>query len=149
MRFFAVIALLGSIAWAGASPRQDPVAKPKLWAGVSVSSPATGADEVGIASSFMLSFALVNDGGTGFAPSKEVDNSKLLVNGQELKEWDLIVNNGPREVPGTKLLPGQSLRFGKAMGSSFAEPGIYKVKWKGTNFESAELVFRILPKKVK
>ena len=46
------------------------------------------------------------------------------------------------------LKPGKSLQFTKGMGKYVAEPGIYKIKWKGNGFESPEVVFRVLPKRV-
>ena len=150
MRAIAYLAVLGSLTLPGDEPKQDPVLpKANVWAGLTVTSPAVEADLLTNARFFTVSFALVNDDNKEFAPTAEVNNSKLLINGKELKEWPRVIGNGPRETPGTKLKPGTSLRFGKAMGKYFAEPGIYKIIWKGKSFESAELVFRVLPEKAK
>jgi len=43
------------------------------------------------------------------------------------------------------LKTGESLRFGKAIGRYVAEPGVYKIQWKGKSFESGVVEFRVLP----
>src|SRR5262245_3032794 len=124
----AVVAVLLSISGRSAQadePKKDlPVPKAKLWAGLAVTSPTVGADDVTDAQFFMVSFALVNDGDNNFAPTEEVNTSTLLINGKELKEWPFVIRNGPREAPWTELKTGESLRFGKAIGKYCTEPGI-------------------------
>ena len=132
----------------GDEPKKEtPVPKAKIWAGLAVTSPTIGTDDVTDGQFFMVSFALVNDGDKNFAPTEDVNTSKLFVNGKELKEWPHVIRNGPRETPGTELKTGESLRFGKAIGKYCTEPGIYKVQWKGKSFESAVVEFRVLPAK--
>lgn len=148
MRTLACLVILGGLALAADGPKKEaPAPKAKVWAGLSVTAPTVGADDVSDGRFFMVSFALVNDGENPFAPTEEVNNSKLLVNGKELKEWPFVVNNGPREGPGTELKTGESLRFGKTIGKYVAAPGVYKVQWKGASFESAVVEFRVLPAK--
>jgi uncharacterized protein (TIGR03067 family) len=123
-------------------------AKYKLWAGLaftSSTSPTVRADVVKDGRFFMIYFELINDGESNFAPTEEVNDSKLFINGKELKDWPHIIHNGPREAPGTELKTGESLRFGKSIGKHCTEPGIYRVQWKGKSFESAVLEFRVLP----
>jgi hypothetical protein len=131
----------------GAAAQDAPKPGAKLWAGLGVTSPVVSADEVTYPDFFMLFFTLVNDGDKTVNP--EVDASQLLVNGKELKDWGFIIGNGPRGSDFEALPPGECLRFGRAMGRYFAEPRVYKVQWKGKAFESAEVVFRVLPGKAK
>ena len=121
------------------------VPKAEIWAGLAVTSPTIGADDVTDARLFMVSFALVNDGDKNFAPTEDVNTSKLFINGKELKEWPHVIRNGPREALGTELKTGESLRFGKAIGKYVTEPGVYKIQWKGKSFESPVVEFRVLP----
>jgi hypothetical protein len=137
MRALACLAVLGSLAIAAPAPKAG------LWAGLSVTSPTVGADDVQDAQFFMVSFALVNDGDNAVNP--EIDSSQFLVNGKELKDWGFIVGNGPRSKEFESLPAGQALRFGKGMGRYFSKPGVYKVQWKGKSFESAVVEFRVLP----
>lgn len=144
MKPIVCIALLAILVFpAEGSKTETPAPKAKLWAGLTVTSPATAADAVAEAKSFMVSFALVNDGEDKIDP--EIAASRFLVNGKELKSWDFTIANGPRDQRFTSLAPGQSLQFGYAMGQHFSEPGIYKIQWKGKSFESQMVEFRVLP----
>ena len=98
MRPITCIALLASLALATDEPKSDaPVPKAKLWAGITVTSPAVDAESVTDARFFGVSFALVNDDDKNFAPTIDVNASKLLVNGKELKEWPQVIMSGPRD----------------------------------------------------
>lgn len=146
MRASSCIVLLTMLSMAVDEPKPGTaLPKPKLWAGMTVTSPAIDADYVADARHFMVSFALVNDDNKGFAPTAEVNSSKFFINGKELEDWPHIISNGPREVRGFVLESGKSLQFTKGMGKYFAEPGTYKIKWSGKAFESAETIFRVLP----
>jgi hypothetical protein len=147
MRTILLVISVGLVAPTVNQPPQPASENVKLWAGLSVTSPVVDADQVSDTRSFMVSFALVNDSDQPFAPTEVVDHSTLLVNGKALKDWPMIIGNGPREVPGSKLLKGQSLRFTKGMGRNIVEPGVYKLQWKGAGFESAEVTFRVQGKK--
>jgi hypothetical protein len=113
-----------------------------LWAAVSVSEPVF---EVGWTKNLQINFALVNDGRETINPT--ITSSEIIVNGMALKDSAFIFGNGPRDTRWNALPPGDSLRFGYAMGDRFKEPGIYTVSWKGNGFESSAVVFRVLPKK--
>jgi hypothetical protein len=140
------VAILGSVALAGGGPQKEaPATKPKLWAGLSVTAPSIGADDVQDGRFFMVSFALVNDGDKTVNP--EIDSSQLLLNGNALKDWPFIIRNGPRGEDFQSLPKGQAVRFGKGMGRYFSEPRLYKLQWKGKAFESAVVEFRVLPAK--
>jgi hypothetical protein len=123
---------------------QKPVPKAKLWAGLGVTRPAVRADDVTDGRFFMVSFALANDGDKTIDP--EIGStSQFLVNGKELKNWPHIINNGPRGSDFNSLPPRGCLQFGSAMGKEFTEPGVYRIQWKGKEFESAVVEFRVLP----
>jgi hypothetical protein len=132
---------------AAAPSAAAPAAKAQLWAGMGVTAPVVQAEDVTDPQFFMVSFTVVNDGDETVNP--RVDSSQFFVNGKELQDWGFIVGNGPKGDNFKALPPGECLQFGYAMGKHFAEPGIYKVKWKGAAFESPEVVFRVLPTKAR
>lgn len=147
MRTLACVVVLGGLALAADGPKKEAaVPKAKLWAGLGLNTawPAIEASQVVDSGFFSVSFALVNDGDEAVKPDI-VESSQFLVNGKELKDWKFIVGNGPRGKEFDSLPPGQSLRFGIAMGRAFAEPGVYKIQWKGKGFESPVVEFRVLP----
>ena len=113
-----------------------------LWAAVSVSEPVF---EAGWTKNLQINFALVNDGRETLNPT--IASSEIIVNGEALKDSAFIFGNGPKDARWKALSPGDSLRFSYAMGDRFKEPGIYTVSWKGDGFESAAVVFRVLPNK--
>jgi RNA polymerase sigma factor (sigma-70 family) len=121
-----------------------PVA-PRLWAGISVTQPVFESKNTTINGIFQINFTVVNDGDKTIDP--DIGSSELLVNGKPMKDWDFIIHNGPRDDRWTALPPGDCLEFGYGLGDRFEKPGIYRVQWKGKNFQSAEIVFRVLPRK--
>jgi hypothetical protein len=70
-----------------------------------------------------------------------------LINGVEPKDWRNVIINGLRTPYFDSLPPGESLAFGKVLGRYFQKPGVYTLRWKGENFRSADLTFRVLPGK--
>jgi hypothetical protein len=92
-----------------------------------------------------IEFILVNDGEATIDP--KFGESRIVVQGQELVDSELILGNGPRDTRFAALRPGQCLRFSYLLGDYFKEPGIYRVSWRGTSFRSPEVVFRVLPEK--
>lgn len=116
----------------------------KLWAALSVSRPILDHDVIG-ERPFMIFFGLVNDGDQPIDP--DLDASQLLINGKNLKNWTLIIHNGPKDGRWKALPPGGHLSFGIAMGNHFQDPGIHRMVWKGRGFQSPEIEFRIMPRK--
>jgi hypothetical protein len=90
-----------------------------------------------------VEFTLVNDGEATIDP--KIGESRIVVQGKELAESGLILGNGPRDARFAALPPGQCLRFNSSLGDYFKEPGNYRVSWRGANFRSPEVVFRVLP----
>ena len=130
----------------GAAGPQEQIAKQekKLWAAISASTPIRDWPALSV-DVFMVQFGLVNDGDKTVDP--EIESSQLLVNGKQLENWDHIIGNGPRSKNWKALAPKDHVHFGYALGKHFEEPGIYKLKWKGKDFESAEIVLRVMPKR--
>jgi hypothetical protein len=115
-----------------------------IWAGLSVNEPAFTA---GPNADAVFSFVLMNDcPGTVDADSA---HWRLVVNGEELKDSDMIFGSGPGPADGWgPLHPGDSYRFTKSLPLSryFTTPGIYKVFWRGNGFESPKVTIRVIGK---
>jgi hypothetical protein len=111
-----------------------------LWGGMSLNNCLL---EQRMLPTFMVHFALVNDGNESLDP--DVKSWKIMINGTELIDSGWIFGNGPRGDNWEHLSPGQSIVFGKALGEYFAKPGLYSLVWKGSRFESAPVVFRVQP----
>jgi hypothetical protein len=112
-----------------------------LWAALGVNHAVfRRGEEAGLS----VEFTLVNDGEATIDP--KIGESRIVVNGEELADSGLILGNGPRDARFAALPPGEHLRFGYALGEHFKEPGIYRVSWRGANFRSPEVVFRVLAK---
>jgi hypothetical protein len=117
----------------------------KLWVSISVNSPIF--DEGNPAKPLVINFVLVNDGDKTVNP--DVEASQLMVNGRELERWPFIIANGIRDDRWEALPPGEYLNFTYGLSGHFREPGIYRVSWRSKDFRSPEIIFRILPKRVK
>jgi hypothetical protein len=116
-------------------------AEKKLWAAMSVSHPVY---VLGQKEPFMLHFAIVNDGTGPVDP--EIQSTKLLINGKEWKDWDFNIGQGPRDNRFFFLGARDHLNFGLKFNEQLKEPGIYKLTWKGKDFQAPDVVFRVLPK---
>jgi hypothetical protein len=92
-----------------------------------------------------IEFTLVNDGEVTIDP--KIVESRIVVQGKELADSALFLGNGPRDARFAALPPGEHLSFAYSLGDHFKEPGIYRVSWRGANFRSPEVVFRVLPNK--
>ena len=120
-------------AWLSAA---DPPEPASLWAGIAVNRPLFTPAEV---ATLDVSFTLVNDGTATVDP--DVDgSSRLVVDDAET----IPIAGGPRDARFRALPPGDHLRFGYAMGENFAKPGVYRVRWEGKGFRSADVTFRVL-----
>jgi len=118
--------------------------KPKLWAGISIPQPVY-VQRGGATKRVHISFSVVNDGKQPVRP--QLSESKLIINGEELKEWEFIVMNGLSDDRYDLLPAGDYLHFLRDLSRYVNTPGIYRVTWKGPDFQSNELVFRVLPDK--
>lgn len=125
------------LSWVQAKPE-----RPNLWAALSVSRPLFHG---GWTKELSIHFTLVNDGKETIDP--KIGSSKIIVNGVELENSDFILSNGPRDARWKALPPGDALEFTYALENYFKEPGIYRVSWKGDNFETPVIVFRVTPDK--
>lgn len=136
-----IIALFASGCWLFSWARANPK-PPNLWASLSVSRPLFHA---GWTKDLSISFTLVNDGIETIDP--KIESSKIVVNGVELENSGFILGNGPRDARWNALSPGDALEFTYALEDYFKKPGIYRVSWKGDNFESPTIIFRVVPNK--
>ena len=73
--------------------------------------------------------------------------SRIIVNGRELADSGLILDSVAKESRSAALAPGEALPFSLVLGAHFKEPGRYRVSWKGSEFQSSEVVLRILPER--
>jgi hypothetical protein len=88
---------------------------------------------------------LVNDRDKVIDP--KIPESQILINGKELGDSGLILRSVQKGTRSEALPPGASLQFSLPLGDQFKEPGIYRVLWKGSAFQSSEIVLRILSDK--
>ena len=123
--------------WALAKP-----SRPDIWAALSVSRPIFHA---GWTKDLSIHFTLVNDGSETIDP--KIESSKMVINGIELENSGFILGHGPRDARWNALPPGEALEFTYALEDYFKKPGIYRVSWKGDNFETPPIVFRVIPYK--
>ncbi|HYP05379.1 MAG TPA: hypothetical protein VER03_04020 [Bryobacteraceae bacterium] len=132
-----VVAILSHSAIEGAD------LSPKLWAGLSVypQGPVIRGGEV---ERLQITFGVVNDGTTPVNAQRMSGSSRLFINGVELREWSLIVNNGGRGGQCFALRPGQDCSFSYSLARYFRKPGIYVVRWEAPNFRASELTFRVV-----
>lgn len=131
----SVTLLMFALSWA-----DEGKDKSDLWAAISVNQPVF---HNGDTRNLSIYFVMINDSNAIVNPKYR--SSRLFINGKELKEWMLIVGNGPGPAD-DNLPPDGSLEFTKAMGEYFKKPGIYKVRWEGENFNAPEITVRVLPK---
>ena len=111
-----------------------------VWAGVTVQQPIFAEDGI---DALQMRFGVFNGGTSTISPN--VESSHLFINGVEPEDWPTVRINGLRTPQFFSLQPGEWLDFGMALGRYFRRPGVYKVRWEGDNFRTAELTFRVAP----
>jgi hypothetical protein len=135
MARFAALFLAVSLSFAA------PAAKIGLSATISVAQAVFHVKET---KTLNVNFTVTNAGAATVDP--DIRSTQLLVNGAVQEGWLMVMANGPRTSQFEALPPGQTLRFGAQLGSRyFAKPGVYKVRWKGPNYETPEITFRVVP----
>ena len=117
----------------------EPQTERGLWAALAVNHAVFRSGET---RDLMIEFTLINDGDTVLDP--QIGKSRIIINGKELSDSGLVLGNGPRDAAFKALPPGASLQFGYALGKHVEEPGVYRVSWRGEDFRSPEVVFRVL-----
>lgn len=134
-----VIAVAGIALAQGENERPKPK-QPPLWAAISIPQPIIlKADTEKI----QLYFAIFNDGTSTINPT--IEQSRLFINGVELKDWHFMLSNGLRGAFWNSLPPGHSQMFSPVLGSHFQKPGVYRVRWQGQSFSAPAITFRVLP----
>jgi hypothetical protein len=112
----------------------------ELWAALSANHPVF---KDGQTKDLRIELTLVNDGDEVIDP--KIVESRIVINGKELADSGLILRSGLQGSQFKALSPGDHLQFGVVLRKHFQEPGTYRVSWKGTRFQSPEIVIRILP----
>jgi hypothetical protein len=145
----AIMVGCGSYSRAADEPAKDlgPIATapaPRLWAGIGVPTPVV---LEGASDGLTLLFALVNDSDKAVNP--EFDNAKLVINGKEFPAvpeapWVRGGLGGGSRME--TLRPKDWAAFGRGLQEYFRKPGLYRVSCRGSEFGSAEVVFRVLPR---
>jgi hypothetical protein len=115
-----------------------------LWAAVSVNRALFRQGET---KDLRIVLTLVNDGDQVIDP--KIAESRIMINGKELADSGSIFGNAPKDSRFTALPPGDQLEFSFAPGEKLSEPGIHLVSWKGADFQSPEVVVRIIAEKIK
>jgi hypothetical protein len=110
-----------------------------LWAALTVNDSTF---KQGQTKELRIEFRLVNDGDKVIDP--KIAESHMVINGKELTDIGSVFG---KYAPLKALSPGESLRFDWLMGDYFKEPGTYEVSWKGVDFQSSKIVFRIMSEK--
>jgi hypothetical protein len=120
----------------------------KLWAAVSIIPPVLIRDTSPIERS-QIHLYLMNDGAHTIVTG--ADDSVLVVNGQPLWSWNWTsaLRSGLRSGTWMNLPPGKHTGIVRSLHTVITEPGIYRASWKGQNFQSPEIVYRIMPAKAK
>lgn len=116
-----------------------------VWATISIQPSVSWRNQ----SDQFVCFSVVNDGPTPINPR----SSHLLINGEEPRDWGMIVGNGLRsvstdELPAPRrneLLPGRVEQFCIGLGAYVKKPGVYTVGWWGENFRAEDITIRVLP----
>jgi hypothetical protein len=110
-----------------------------LWAALSINHAVVKA---GKAKELRFGFSLVNDSERVIDP--RIADSQIVINCKGLTEPGSVFG---KDAPFKALAPGESVQFDLPPGEHFKEPGTYRVFWKGTAFQSSEIVLRILSEK--
>jgi hypothetical protein len=91
-----------------------------------------------------MAFLLINDSDS--AVDVKAGSWKIVIDGLELQDSDLIFGNGPMPTGGwTTLEAGQYYELGKALPTSkyFPEAGEHKVSWRGDGFRSSTITIKV------
>ena len=110
-----------------------------LWAGLSVNHPIFRAGQT---KDLRIEFSLVNDGDKIIDP--KIPESRIVINGKELTDSRSILSSVQKGGRFQALSPRESLQFDYLLGDQFKEPGTYRVSWRGSGFQSSEIVLRVL-----
>lgn len=95
-----------------------------------------------------LPFLLLNDAEVARHASPE--SWKLVIDGKELEDSWYLFGNGPMPSGGYEVLAaGATFSFGKALPVSkyFPERREYKISWKGKDFQSPTMLFKVTEEK--
>jgi hypothetical protein len=135
----ASVTLLGVFACLGAPGK---LKAGELWAALTVSEPIVVAGKL---NTLGATFALAND--TDHPIDPQVASWRLIINGEEYADSQFLFGNGPQDERWKSLPAGDHLLFGYTIGDLFKKPGTYTLMWRGKDFESPQVTFRVLKQK--
>jgi hypothetical protein len=113
------------------------VSTSRVWAAVTVDSPIIQIDQP-----INVTFAATNLSDMPILMSDLRDDTVLVINGKEWAGSRFTFSNGARPVA-RFLEPGKSMMFVYQLTSVFKEPGLYRIVWRGKDFETLPLEFRV------
>jgi hypothetical protein len=125
--------------------KQGSTVQPKtgnVWAALGVNHPVLKAGQT---TELRIEFSLVNYGDKVIDP--KIADSQIMINGKELAAS--VFGGVAKDTRSKALSPGDSLQFDVLLGDHFKEPATYRLSWKGTAFQSSEIVLRVLPEKAR
>jgi hypothetical protein len=121
-------------------------AEGSMWAVISIVPPvsASGTSTKG---PVWIELHLGNDGTQ--TVDTGADDSVLVVNGQPLRsrDWQVLLSSGPFSGDWPRMPPRRHTGIIRNFDGIITEPGIYRVSWRGKNFQSHEVMYRVLPAK--
>jgi hypothetical protein len=129
-----------ALASLGATKQGNTVQPKNLWAALTANHSTF---KQGQTEELRIEFSLVNDGDEMINP--QIADSQIMINGKELTDSGSVFGGIPKDVRIKVLASGESIRFSLLLGNQFKETGTYWISWKGSNFQSSEMVVRILP----
>lgn len=110
---------------------------PRVWAAVSVNWPVLRAGEP-----INVSFAATNIGEVPIRLTALREETVLLINGKEWPDSAFAFANGLHSTE-QFLPPGKSMMFSYQLTSVFKTPGLYRIVWRGKDFETLPVEFRV------
>jgi hypothetical protein len=120
----------------------------KLWAAISLIPPVMLWDSL-TRRPAQIELYLGNDGTQ--AVETGADDSVLVVTDQSQRSWEgkLDLRNGLSGPEWLEMPPGGCTGKIRSLGWIITDPGVYRVSWKSKNFQSPEVVYRIIKAKAK
>jgi hypothetical protein len=110
----------------------------RVWAAVTVDSPIIPVNQP-----INVTFAASNLSDMPILMTELRDDTVLVINGKEWPDSRFNFSNGPHPVA-RFLQPGKSMMFLYQLSSVFSEPGLYRIVWRGKDFETLPIEFRVV-----
>ena len=109
----------------------------RVWAAVTVDSPIFHINQP-----INVMFAATNLSDTPIRLTELREETVLVINGKEWPDSRFTFTNGAHSTA-QFLQPGKSMMFVYQLTSVFKEPGLYRIVWRGKDFETLPIEFRV------